>query len=157
MMRDAEPVLSDLEALVVDVRAARSKYLAAAADTELTSERRAIKDLFAAVLALADNITEVDAVVAEMVEHEECYLLPELGQVILSALTSGRDLAQSLSAKVESSDDDLEKKRVTELVTSFSALNQQAMFIVMDAMDDDVLDQEAESTDGSDSDADRDD
>lgn len=103
---------------------------------------------------MAEELLEVDGAVAELVESEDSYVTPELGDLISAALTAGGILHAELVKLLPAIADDLQKKRIEDALKSYARSAEIAWGAVLEAAegDDEEGEEEEEEEDGEEGD-----
>lgn len=101
---------------------------------------------YPAMIALAEQIGEIDDAIQELVDQQESYLQPALAGLIETALAIGRELATEISKLAIS--DDLAKKRIADLVKAYSQSAEMASLAVREAIIDDDEDDNDDTDNG---------
>ncbi len=140
----ATEVLSPSEALAADFKIARKRIRSVLVLTE--EDRAALPaplvrwvdavatefsdNVFPGMLALAENQIEAEGLIDELADQQESYLEPELVILINATIEAGSRLADELRAL---QGDDLWKKRVGEMLTTWDQLAETTTAGVLQA------------------------
>jgi len=122
---------------------------------EMTKEL--IFNVYPSMIALAENIAEVDEVIQEVVEQQDSYIRPELAAQIFATIAAGAVLIE-LTQELMPDLDDLKKKKLADAIKAFEKNAELTAMGVGDAItdpgDDDEDDEDDEDEDDGETDED---
>lgn len=129
-----------IDSLIADFRlnAKRLKEMPLDSIQAVNDELR--NNTYPSMIALAEQIAEVDEIIQEVVEHQESYISTDLGRQILETVTIGFALIKMI--KELEIEDQFAKKRLTDIVDAFEKSAELTMMGVSDAVPGDDEDEE---------------
>lgn len=144
--------MSPADQLVQDFEAAIERLVAKPImDFEqLNSELR--NNVYPSMMALAEQVSEVDGVIQEVVEQQDSYVTDDLGGQILGVFATALILAEEIE---KLSLDDLNKKKLGEIIKHLRETAQQAAAYLHEAMGSSVM-EEGEGEDDAEEEEDQD-
>ena len=158
-MPQSDQIASPMDSLIADFNLSIRRL----AETPLKS----IKDindelrlnLYPSLIAIAEQVAEVDEVMQEVVEHQESYIHPQLTAQIFQTIAIALELTKEVKALEL---DDFTKKKLTKLITAFEHSAELTAMGVNEATtdiddDDDDDDDDDNDDDNADDNADDDD
>jgi len=133
-----------LESLVADFKFSVSRL----GKTPPDSVRRLVDELknnvYPSLIALAEQLIEVDGVIQEVVEPTESYLTRDLADLIAMTIACGGMLCSMVEGMLESMDD-MTKQRAKKLVEDFTrSANQASIGVALAAGDDEDDDEDSD-------------
>jgi hypothetical protein len=121
-----------------------------AGDAEVTSKavlEQIAYNVVPLISALADEVAEVDDIVQEVVEREESYLHPEIGQQILGTFALGQAVLAIMREHLLPNMDDIARKKAAELCDGFEKSMELSIITVTAIVDDDGDDDDDDDVD----------
>lgn len=144
---------SPTDSLIADFRLSMKRLKETPLSTPEAVSRELQLNVYPSLIALAEQIAEVDEVVLELTEQGDSYLQPELAKQIFEMIALGAGVVDE-ARKLLPSVDDLARKRITELLDGFEKSIELVIMGINDAVVDD--DDDDDGT-GDDKDEDEDD
>lgn len=139
-MPDTSYQASPMARHIAELKVAQKKLHSSPPETLEDVVREIRLNVYAFMIAQAENSAEIDEVVQEMVEPQESYVQPELAAQIQATITLGGVLAE-LATNLALPLDDLTKKKVSDAVDAFNHSVELTVMAVNDAVEyDDELD-----------------
>lgn len=123
-----------IDSLIADFRLAMRRLKERPLDSIEAVNRELHDNVFPSMIALAEQIAEVDEVIQEVVEHQESYISVELAGQISETIAVGFALIKTMR-DLEISDQ-LAKKRLDDLAAAFEKSAELTMMGVADAAPD---------------------
>jgi hypothetical protein len=117
-MADTEHTPGPMDSLIADFKLSMKRLK----DTPLKTPEDVTKELrfnvYPSMIALAEQIAEVDDVIQEVVEQQDSYVQPDLAAQILSTVAAAGMLAEEVKRALPALDD-LTRKKLLDLIRAF--------------------------------------
>ena len=132
-MTEIEHTPGPVDSLIADFRLAIKRLKEAPLKSLKDVNQELIFNTYPSMIALAEQIAEVDDVIQEVVEQQDSYIHPSLAAQILSTVAAGGVLIEEIK-KIPL--DDLQRKRLDDLVAQFEHSAELTIMGVSDATTD---------------------
>lgn len=132
-MTTEEHTPGPMDSLIADFRLSmkRLKDRPLASIDEVNTELR--MNVYPSMIALAEQVAEVDDIIQEVVEQQDSYLQPELAAQIFATIGAGGELAEEVR-RLAPALDDLARKKLLDLVRKFEHSAQITVTQLADAV-----------------------
>lgn len=148
-MPESDTATGPIDSLIADIRVSLKRLKKAPIESWDALNRELQFNAYPTMLAICEQIAEVDDVIQEVVEQQESYLQPELAAQILKSIALGAALVEEVK-KMITDLDDVARKRWSELLAEYEKETELAIMGLQDAM----IDGDDDGDDGDDSDSD---
>lgn len=141
-----------MDSLIADFRVARKRLKESPPTTVEGMIEELRNNVYPSMIALAEQVAEVDEVVLEMSEQQDSYIQSELAAQIFSTIALGGQLLEEVRSLLPEMSDDLAAKRVKDLLDGFEHSMELTVMGVSEATiedeDEDEVDDDDQGGDG---------
>jgi hypothetical protein len=125
-----------VETLIADLQAATQRLKDAPLKTTSDVQRELTLNVYPCMIAVAEQLAEVDGVIQEIVEQQETYLRPEFAALVFAVLGAGAALVETAEKMPQDLLDDVSRHRLQEAIMAWSAISSQLQQALEDALGD---------------------
>jgi hypothetical protein len=143
---------SPMDSLIADFRVSMKRLKESPLSSAEDVSRELQLNVYPSLIALAEQIAEVDEVVLELSEQGDSYLQPELAKQIFQTIALGAAVIDETRKILPLVDDDLARKRIKDLLDGFA----HSMELTVMGVNDAVVDDDGDDGDDGDKDEDED-